>query len=267
VIDKGKHSVLGVLVDAVDYEAAVRKVVEAAHARRPFGVSALAVHGVMTGVEDREHLWRLNNLELVVPDGQPVRWALNLLHKVGLPDRVYGPRLMLEICAAAEKEGLPIFLYGSRPQVLERLVANLKTRFPRLQIAGAMPSFFRRLTSQEREEVVRTIRQSGARITFVGLGCPRQEIFAYEMKGLLSMPVVAVGAAFDFHAGLLKEAPFWMQRLGLQWLHRLLQEPGRLWRRYLVLGPAFLGLLVLQWAGLWKPEARLPLPPKEICPG
>jgi len=267
MIDKGKHSVLGVLVDAVDYEAAVQKIIEAARNGKPYGVSALAVHGVMTGVMNKEHLWRLNNLELVVPDGQPVRWALNLLYKTGLPDRVYGPKLMLEVCAAAEKEGLPIFLYGSRSHVLERLVANLKERFPHLQIAGAMPSFFRTLTPQERYDVVRKIRQSGARITFVGLGCPRQEIFAYEMKEHLSMPVVAVGAAFDFHSGHLKEAPLWMQQLGLQWLHRLIQEPGRLWHRYLVLGPAFLCLLILQWSGIWKPDHRSSKPPAEIYPG
>ncbi|WP_253718878.1 WecB/TagA/CpsF family glycosyltransferase, partial [Thermus scotoductus] len=125
MIDRGKKSVLGVMVDAVDYEAAVARIVAAAKEGRPYGVTALAVHGVMTGVGDPEHLWRLNELELVVPDGQPVRWALNLLHKTGLPDRVYGPRLMLEVCRAAEAEGLSIFLYGSRQEVLERLEANL----------------------------------------------------------------------------------------------------------------------------------------------
>ena len=118
MMDKGKKSVLGVLIDAVDYEAAVARIVEAAKARRPYGATALAVHGVMTGVADGEHLWRLNQLDLVVPDGQPVRWALNLVYKVGLPDRVYGPKLMLEVCRVAEKEGLSIFLYGSRTEVL-----------------------------------------------------------------------------------------------------------------------------------------------------
>jgi len=267
MIDKGKHSVLGILVDAVDYDAAVQKILEAARAEKAFGVSALAVHGVMTGVQDKEHLWRLNSLELVVPDGQPVRWALNLLYRVGLADRVYGPQLMLKVCAAAEADHLPVFLYGSRRQVLERLVANLMKRFPHLKIAGFLPSVFRTLTLQERTDIVRAIRQSGAKIVFVGLGCPRQEIFVYEMRELLSMPVIAVGAAFDFHAGFLREAPLWMQRWGLQWFHRLLQEPDRLWRRYLVLGPAFVGLFLLQLAGLWKPEAGPPLRPREICPG
>lgn len=264
MIDKGKKSVLGVLVDVVDYEAAVAKILAAARDGRPYGVSALAVHGVMTGVGDGEHLWRLNELDLVVPDGQPVRWALNLLHAAGLPDRVYGPRLMLEVCAVAERDGVPIFLYGSRPEVLERLQKKLKERFPNLKIAGSMPSYFRRLTPEERDQVVRRIRASGARLVFVGLGCPRQEVFAYEMRSLLGMPVIAVGAAFDFHAGLLKEAPHWMQQLGLQWIHRLLQDPKRLWRRYLLLNVGYLVLLLLQWTGIWSPPYKKPLPPTEM---
>jgi len=264
MIDKGKKSVLGVLVDAVDYEAAVAKIMAAAREGRPYGVSALAVHGVMTGVGDGEHLWRLNALELVVPDGQPVRWALKLLHKAGLPDRVYGPRLMLEVCAAAEREGLPIFLYGSQPHVLDRLEAYLRRQFAKLRIAGTMSSFFRTITPQERDEVVHKIRQSGARLVFVGLGCPRQEVFAYEMRERLGMPVVAVGAAFDFHAGRVKEAPPWMQRLGLQWFHRLIQDPRRLWRRYLLLNGVYIILLLLQWYGIWIPPYRQPRSPREI---
>jgi N-acetylglucosaminyldiphosphoundecaprenol N-acetyl-beta-D-mannosaminyltransferase len=264
MIDKGKRSVLGVMVDAVDYQAAVARLVAAAKAGRPYGATALAVHGVMTGVGDPEHLWRLNELELVAPDGQPVRWALNLLHKAGLPDRVYGPRLMLKVCQAAEAENLPIFLYGSRPEVLERLIVNLKDRFPSLQIAGSMPSKFRTLIPEERDQMAQEIRESGARMTFAGLGCPRQEVFAYEMRGLLEMPVIAVGAAFDFHAGLLREASPWMQRYGLQWFHRLLQEPRRLWRRYLPLNAAYLALLFLQWGGIWSPPLKKPQPPREL---
>jgi exopolysaccharide biosynthesis WecB/TagA/CpsF family protein len=264
MIDKGKNSVLGVMVDAVDYEAAVSRILEAAKAGVAYGVTALAVHGVMTGVGDGEHLWRLNELELVVPDGQPVRWALNLLYKAGLTDRVYGPSLMLQVCKAAETEGFPIFLYGSRSNVLERLENNLKSRFPKLRIAGSMPSRFRILTPEEQKLVAHEIRKSGARITFVGIGCPRQEIFAYEMRYLLGMPVIAVGAAFDFHAGLLREAPPWMQRYGLQWLHRLLQEPRRLWRRYLPLNAVYLTLFLLQWIGVWTPPLRKPQPPMNM---
>lgn len=265
MIEGGKKNLLGVLIDAVDYEAAVGRVVAAAKEGRGLGVSALAVHGVMTGVGDAEHRARLNRLELVVPDGQPVRWALNLLHRAALPDRVYGPRLMQEICAAAEREGLPVYLYGSRPEVLQALVASLQRRYPRLVLAGYAPSRFRTLTPEERDELARAIRGSGARIAFVGLGCPRQEVFAYEMRERLGMPLVAVGAAFDFHAGLAKEPPAYVQRAGLQWLHRLAQDPKRLWRRYVLLNPAFLGLLLLQWSGLWRPDPlRGTRPPREV---
>ncbi|HET9016111.1 MAG TPA: WecB/TagA/CpsF family glycosyltransferase [Thermomicrobiaceae bacterium] len=254
--DLGKNNVLGVLVDAVDYGAAVHKVISAARDRRGYAVTALAVHGIMTGVQDAEHRYRLNQFDLVTPDGQPVRWALNLLHGTHLAERVYGPTLTLAVCAAAADEGLPVYFYGSRPEVLERLVENLSAQYPGLVVAGAEPSKFRRTTLDEKAEIARRIRASGARIVFVGLGCPRQEIFAYEYRDLLGMPVLAVGAAFDYHAGLLDEPPAWIQRSGLQWLYRLVQEPSRLWRRYLLLNPTFLTLLALQAFHLWRPGTR-----------
>ena len=189
-------------------------------------------------------------MDLVVPDGQPVRWGLNLLHKTGLKERVYGPDLMLGICAQAEKSGHPVYFYGSRPEVLRRLQDNLLDRFPRLRIAGSEPSAFRQLSGQEREAVVSRIVASGARLVFVGLGCPRQEVWAFENGDALSMPVIAVGAAFDFHAGELPQAPPRLQRHGLEWLFRLVHEPRRLWQRYLLLNPYYLLLLGLQALGL-----------------
>lgn len=246
MIDLGKKNVLGVLVDAVDYEAAVDRIIRAAEEHRPYAVSALAVHGVMTGVDDPEHLYRLNHLDLVTPDGQPVRWALNLLHRTGLRERVYGPTLTLKVCAKAAEKGLSVYLYGSRQEVLNLLVENLTAQFPGLKIAGAEPSKFRQTTLEEKDEIVGRICSSGAAITLVGLGCPRQEVFAYEYKQDLSMPVLAVGAAFDYHAGLLHEPPAWMQRHGLHWLYRMRQDPKRLWKRYLLLNPRYGARLVGQ---------------------
>ena len=243
---RDKRNVLGVLVNAVDRDAAVKEIVDAARARRGLSVSALAVHGVMTGVLDAEQRYRLNHLDLVVPDGQPVRWALNLLHASHLRERVYGPTLMLAVCAEAARQRLPVFLYGSRQEVLDSLSRRLEHRFPGLVIAGTRPSRFRALTPPEKTEVVAEIRESGAAITFVGLGCPRQEVWAYEYRDALAMPVLAVGAAFDFNAGLLAQAPPRLQRAGLEWAYRLAHEPGRLWRRYLLLNPAYLALLTLQ---------------------
>jgi N-acetylglucosaminyldiphosphoundecaprenol N-acetyl-beta-D-mannosaminyltransferase len=249
MIDQGKKSVLGILVDAVDYEAAVSRIVQAAFERRPYAVSALAVHGVMTGFESDEHKYRLNSFDLIVPDGQPVRWALNLLHKSDLASRVYGPELTLRTLGRAAEEGLSVFFYGTTPEILARLKVSLAERFPKLVIAGAEPSKFRTLNGTERIALAKRIRESGAAITMVGLGCPRQEIFAYEMRPLLPMPLLAVGAAFAFIAGTLPQAPPGMQRRGLEWLFRLKEEPQRLWRRYLILNPYYVFLLSGQWIG------------------
>lgn len=241
-----KRNLLGVRVDATDYEQSVALVAEHARRRLPFAATALAVHGVMTGVLDAAQRHRLNALDLVMPDGQPVRWALNLLHGTGLADRVYGPTLMLKVCERAASEGLPIYLYGSRAEVIAELSERLRAAFPRLVIAGAQPSRFRRLTHAEKDEVVARIRESGAAITFVGLGCPRQEVWAYEYRDALSMPVIAVGAAFEFHAGTQAQAPARLQRLGLEWAYRLVHEPRRLWKRYVLLNPLYVCLVALQ---------------------
>ena len=250
---------LGVGISAVDYEAAVDRVVAAAEAGRHLGVSALAVHGVMTGVDDPHQRYRLNSLDLVVPDGQPVRWALNLLHHTRLTDRVYGPDLTLAVCAAAERRGLPIFLYGSTPEVLDALRRNLVQRFPELRVAGWRPSLFRpAVDDDEQRRIAAEIVASGAAICFVGLGCPRQETFVYEHRDLLPMPMLAVGAAFDFHAGLLAQAPPWMQARGLEWLYRLAREPRRLWHRYLVLNPRYVGRILLQLLRLQTLDEGVP---------
>jgi len=246
MIDKGKKNVLGILVNALNYEAAVSKILGAASAGKPMSVSALAVHGVMTGVLDSTHRYRLNHLDLVLPDGQPVRWALNLLYDTQLPDRVYGPNTMLQICERAAEEGLSIYLYGSKASVLEALSHNLCQRFPKLIIAGTQPSKFRQVSPQEKQEIVQQIRNSGAAITFVGLGCPRQEVWAYEYRDDLSMPLIAVGAAFDFHAGTLAKSPEFLSKIGLEWLFRLIKEPKRLWKRYLFLNPLYIWLFLLQ---------------------
>jgi N-acetylglucosaminyldiphosphoundecaprenol N-acetyl-beta-D-mannosaminyltransferase len=268
MIDRGTFNLLGVQINAVDYEGAVAKIVDAAEHRKPLGVSALAVHGVMTGVMDDEHRHRLNDLELVVPDGQPVRWALNLMHGTKLADRVYGPSLMLETCRAAEKNQIPVFLFGGNAELLDALSENLLRQFPDLDIVGKLASKFRTVSTSEKQEIVNTIKASGAAITFVGLGCPRQEVWTYEFKEHLQMPVLAVGAAFSFHAGQIPQAPPILQRLGLEWLFRLTREPRRLWRRYIILNPYYLGLLFLQWTGLKKFDPNSTVDPqREIMYG
>lgn len=258
MINLGKHPVLGVGISAGDYKYATDAIIEAARERVPLSVAVLAVHGVMTGYNDDEHRRRLNSIDLVLPDGQPVRWALNWIHRLGLSDRVRGPQLTLEVMKAAARERLPVYFYGSTEDTLHRLVENLRHDFPGLIVAGAEPSKFRRLSQEEKSEVVERIRGSGARLVFVGLGCPRQEVWVYEYRDLLRMPLLAVGAAFPFHAGELSLAPLWMQKSGLEWLYRLVQEPERLWRRYLLLSSVYMVLVLLETLSVIKVPVLMP---------
>lgn len=257
-----KRSVLGVLVDTCDYTSATEQIMKAAADRRGFAVTALAVHGVMAGVTDRVLCQQLNSFDLVTPDGQPVRWALNLLHRAGLRDRVYGPELALRVVAAAAGARLPVYFYGSTAATLHRLSTALRRRYPDLIIAGAEPSKFRGGSLTEATRIAERITSSGARVVLVGLGCPRQERFVYAMRPLLPMPVLAVGAAFAYHAGELRVPPRWMQQHALEWAWRLGHEPRRLWRRYAFANPAFLALLGAQKSRVW-PAAP---PPAAVRP-
>ena len=263
-----RHNLLGVLVHAANYASTVEAVHAAAVEPRGFIVAAQPVHGIMTGVLDPEHRYRLNHFDLVVPDGQPVRWALNWLHRAGLSDRVYGPALMLHLCERAARSQMPIYLYGSRAETLTLLTQRLMERFPQLVIAGSQSGQFRQVEPTEIDRIAGSIRASGARLVFVALGCPRQEIWAYENRDRLGVPIIGVGAAFDFHAGLVPQAPQRLQRLGLEWLFRLAQEPRRLWQRYLFLNPLYLALVFLQWSGLrhFSPEsARRPAAERHLA--
>ncbi len=258
MINRGRHSVLGVMIDAVDYDYAVDRVVTAAREGHPLALTALAVHGVMTGVDDPAHESRLNSFDLAVPDGQPVRWALNALYGTRLPDRVYGPDLTGYVLQALADHGLPVYLYGSTPDTLRQLARLLPQEFPGLEIAGTTPSGFRTSRPGDAARIAADIRASGARCVLVGLGCPRQEEFAYALRPHLDMPLLAVGAAFDYHAGQLRTPPPWMQARGLEWLWRLGLEPRRLWRRYLVLNPRYAARFVGQRTGLWRPVPAAP---------
>ena len=262
-----KLPILGTGITPLEADAAVELVIGAARDRRTLTVSCSAVHSVMEGALDPEHRRRLNELDLVLPDGQPVRWALGWRHGVKLRNRVYGPDFMLAVCDRAAEEGIPIFLYVSRKEILEPLTENLRRRFPQLLVAGAKPSAFRTLSEDEQAAIASEIGQSDAGIVFAGLGCPRQEIWAYENAGLIGLPLVAVGAAFDFHAGGLPQAPGWMQRSGLEWLFRLGREPRRLWKRYLYLNPLYLFFLAGELMGVKTFGRGSEMPPTPVRVG
>jgi len=201
----------------------------------------------MEAWDDRAFGEVVRNADLVVPDGMPLVWMLRLLGR-RLAVRVRGPDLMLAVLAMAAKEGLSIGLYGGSEAVIERLTARLHELYPDLEIAVSISPPFRQLHQEEEAELSTRLRDSGARVIFVGLGCPKQEKWMARHSHELDAPLVGVGAAFDFHAGTMREAPASMQNLGLEWLYRLFQEPRRLWRRYLYHNSRFVMLALRQLA-------------------
>jgi exopolysaccharide biosynthesis WecB/TagA/CpsF family protein len=242
-----RYPVAGILASATTYAEATACIIEAARMGRSMLVAATSVHGVALGNIDHEFGGKLNAFDVLTPDGQPVRWALNWLHGAGLADRVYGPWLMLHVCEAAAREGLKVYLYGARPQALKRLVERLPKMVPGLQLAGSYSPPFRLTSLEEDAASLQRIIDSGADILFVGISTPRQETWAHRNRAGLAMPIVCVGAAFDLHAGMVKMAPRWMQDRGLEWLFRVTHEPRRLGRRYATYPPVFVLMVARQY--------------------
>jgi N-acetylglucosaminyldiphosphoundecaprenol N-acetyl-beta-D-mannosaminyltransferase len=226
-----RKSLLGTFVSATDYHAASEFVLDAAQAGRSARVTALDAHGLAKSAREPAFQSLLNRFDLVTADGHSLRWGLNAIHGSSLKDRVAGPDLTLHICRKAAERGVPIYAYGSRQHVVEGFANALEGRFPGLRIAGLRASRFRPATPEEDEDDVRHIRDSGARLVLVGLGCPLQEQWVDEHADKLSVPCLAIGAAFDFHSGNKKRAPVWMQRAGMEWIFRMAVEPRRLVRR------------------------------------
>jgi len=230
-----------------DYESTMDWMDEVVDSRHKVSISAAAVHLVMIAQDDLETREAVREI-VTVPDGQPLVWALRAL---GHSDasRIYGPELMARYCERAAESGVRMFLYGGRNQgALVQLVLNLRHRYPGLQIAGGYSPPFRPETEEERDAIAAEINASGADIVWVGTGQPKQEKWMAEMRDRLDAPILAgVGAAFDFHAGLVPQAPPWMQTSGLEWTYRLAHEPRRLWRRYARYNPRF----VTGFAGQW----------------
>ena len=237
-VHRGQRSILGTRVDVTTYDDAVARIAGWMGERQGRMVCVCSVHPVMVASDDPTFHAVMQSADLVTSDGMPLVWALRLL---GAPEatRVYGPDLTLVVCAWAAANGIPVGFYGSAPVVVERLTANLRRRFPPLQIGYQHSPPYRRLTEVERNAELRAIRGSGVRVLFVGLGCPKQERWMAERRDELDVVMLGVGAAFDYLAGTLPQPPAWMQRAGLEWLFRLLIEPRRLWRRYLRNNPRF----------------------------
>ena len=247
-----KVDLFGINYAVVDYHSATDQIIEWVEtikndsaSKQGFGVTALAVHGLIEGYRNDELKQQINGIDLIVPDGQPIRWAMNWFYKTQLKDRVYGPTLMLHVLQAAAEKNIPVFFYGSQQLTLNKLRENLLQQFPNLKIVGMQADRFRESTEEEKIADRQSIISSGAKLVFVGRGCPRQERWVAENKDFLPAVLLAVGAAFDFHAGTVKQAPAWIQKRGLEWLYRLVQEPGRLWKRYLTTNSYFLYLFLV----------------------
>jgi N-acetylglucosaminyldiphosphoundecaprenol N-acetyl-beta-D-mannosaminyltransferase len=241
--------VLGVPLALTDYERTMDWMDATIASEGQGYVCVAATHTVMVCQEDPELREAVLNADLVVPDGQPLVWAMNALgHR--LSSRVYGPDLMARYCHRAAKTGTRMFLYGGRNQgALVQLALNLRRRDPGLRIVGGYSPPFREMSEEEEQAILDEINASGADVVWVGIGVPKQEKWMARMRDRLDAPVlVGVGAAFDFHAGLVPQAPSWMQTSGLEWAYRLGHEPRRLWKRYLRYNPRFVTGFVRQYA-------------------
>ncbi len=240
------RQIVGMRVDVTSYIDATKRIITWAHQHESKSVYASNVHMTMETYDDPKFAKIVNEADLVTPDGMPLVWALRALGSKEA-SRVYGPTLTLDVCEAAAKEEITIALYGGTTESLVAFTDFLKNRFPAIDIVCQISPPFRSLSEDEDAEYTRTIVQSGAKILFVGVGCPRQEIWIAEHRGKIPAVMLGVGAAFDFHSGRVRQAPPWMQKIGLEWLFRLIMEPKRLWKRYFKHNPRFLILFFGQF--------------------
>jgi len=245
-------NVLGVRVSAVNLKSATGLIEKAIEDGRKEYVCVRDAHGIVRCQKDPELRSIHNRAFLVTPDGMPLVWALKHAGHAE-SDRVYGPDLMLSVFEAGRSKGLRHFLYGATAKTLEQLQARLIAKFPEARIVGSYAPPFRDLSLQEETDIADRINRSGADIIWVGLSSPKQELWMAHMRDRLDASVlIGVGAAFDFHAGLKRQAPRVIQRSGFEWAFRLLCEPRRLWRRYALVVPTFISLTAFQRLGLRK---------------
>ena len=230
----GAH-VLGTFIDALNWDSAIKTILDWGAQRRSCTVSFCNV----TAVDDNALANALSASEMVLPDGAPIAWLLRR-KDFKQQTRIAGPDLMLKLCDALQHTSTGVFLFGSSENTLQLLQKNLEHQFPKLKIVGALSPRFGNWTGEEESEYIDIIRQSGAGITFIGLGCPKQEIWMTKHSREIPGVLLGVGAAFDFHAETTRRAPAFFQKTGLEWLHRLLSEPRRLWKRYLITNTRFI---------------------------
>jgi N-acetylglucosaminyldiphosphoundecaprenol N-acetyl-beta-D-mannosaminyltransferase len=247
-----RTNVLGVGISVIDMNDAVAISDSMIKSRDRHYVCITDVHTVIEAQSDAAFRAILNNSSMTTPDGMPLVWVGQLQGHKNM-SRVYGPDFLLEMCRVSVERGYRHFFFGGKPGVADRLVSELKEQFPGLTVAGTYTPPFRPLTASEEDELEDLVAQATPDVFWVGLGSPKQERFMAKYCGRLETKLmVGVGAAFDIHSGSVKEAPQWLKNAGLQWLHRLVQEPRRLWKRYLICVPGFIWKISLQFLGIGK---------------
>ncbi len=247
---------LGVRVDALDMPTALGRVHALLNERRAAYVCVTGVHGVMEAQRDTCLLRAYADADMVVPDGMPLVWLGRMQGQVSI-ERVTGPDLMLEVFRDPDLRQVRHFLYGGEEGVAELLKEKLLERCPWAQIVGTWTPPFRELNQEEEERLLCQVRSTQPDVLWVGISCPRQELFMAAHRLQLNVPIMfGVGAAFDFHTGRIRDCSDWIKRAGLQWVHRLLQDPRRLWKRYLRNNPAFVWQVGRQMLGLRKAQIR-----------
>ena len=237
--------ILGMRVDSTSYASATIQMIEWAQRHESRYVCVANVHTAMEAYDSSEFQNMINAADLVTPDGMPLVWVMR---RLGYPyqERVYGPDLTIKLIETAAAQGVAVGFYGSSTKTLERLMTSFQKKYQDLKVAYHCSPPFRQLTEEENDAVIHSINVSGTRILFVGLGCPKQERWMATHRGKIQAVMIGVGAAFDFHSGVKRQAPHWMQGSGLEWLFRLFQEPIRLWKRYLYQNPRFVVLILKQ---------------------
>lgn len=243
--------VVSLLVNVCDYESAIEEIVELVKQGNGGYVCFSTVHMIMESYDNRKFGGKVNSANMVIPDGMPLVW-MQKLQGIREADRVRANSIMRMIFEHAEKHNLSVGFYGGNQEVIDEIQLKAKQEFPNLEIAYAYSPPFRPLTDEEDREITAEINRTKPDILFMGLGCPKQENWMSAHKDQVKAIMLGVGASFDFYAGNIKECPEWLQKVGLEWLFRLTQEPRRLWRRYLILNPRFMWLATLQLLGFKK---------------
>jgi len=235
---RGAH-VLDTHIDAIGWDEVISRIASWAAHRQSRVVALCNVHSVVTASQEPTFQTVLSQADLALPDGAPVAWALR---REGFSEqqRINGPDLTWRYLQVAEQLGQSVFFYGSTQDTLDRLMVTIKASFPKLKIVGMESPPYRELSAEEDQAYVDQINQSGANVLFVGLGCPKQEAWMAAHRGRIKAVMLGVGAAFDYHAGTIQRAPVWMQKIGMEWFHRLLSEPRRLFKRYTVTNSIFI---------------------------